>query len=559
MRLLRPLLLLVTATHGPRLLHACRTHADCTAGKYCDGNGNCFSCSYVSASDCDAMDDGLSPMGSCCTAQFLHACPSNPHVCSCQSHGDCAPGWYCSDAVAPGGAWTCRPCGSVGLSSSPPISPSRHSCPALGSRCCSRDYLRQCPSAPQRCSCTQHDDCVRGMYCAHGGYCRTCTDGVNSTHCASFDHDCCSAAFLEEQCNDPGFPAVNLYEAETNPRVDPHRCRSRMRWAPCPVGSQPNEARTACESCADGWSGPGGSLSDTCTQCNPGRAGTGGLCDTQCEENEQPTYNRLRCESCQSGRTSTDGTFCQCSEGFEPVGRDCHELQWIRWHAAGMIALLLIALELIGACAYSCVKHTVRTPLQAAMAMFERFSALPYPLAFVSVGVGATLCTIGTVYLFYCAAASCNLTPPIPLILFGGSLGGLGIRYLFSTGPRVLTVTCPAGVLGGAVLRVDDRGHPVLNPYGDPVVAAGPALNKILFSSYAVVVPEDVKPGQQFTICIESKAAETDGYWGLAELARCTCCKRSSNAVMQDYDYDDDDYFYDDDASISGPPTAAGP
>jgi len=99
----------------------------------------------------------------------------------------------------------------------------------------------------------------------------------------------------------------------------------------------------------------------------------------------------------------------------------------------------------------------------------------------------------------------------------------------------------------------------VLNPYGDPIVAAGPALNKILFSSYAVVVPEDVKPGQQFTICIESKAAETDGYWGLAELARCTCCKRSSNAVMQDYDYDDDDYFYDDDASISGPPTAAGP
>mgnify|MGYP003336213250 CR=1 FL=1 len=71
------------------------------------------------------------------------------------------------------------------------------------SRCCSRDYLRQCPSAPQRCSCTRHDDCVLGMYCAQGGYCRTCTEGVNSTHCASFDNDCCSAAFLEVQCNDP--------------------------------------------------------------------------------------------------------------------------------------------------------------------------------------------------------------------------------------------------------------------------------------------------------------------------------------------------------------------
>eukprot|EP01043_Picozoa_sp_COSAG02_P063685 COSAG02_NODE_9095_length_2333_cov_2.237243_2_plen_556_part_00 len=555
MRQLRALLPLITVLKGPQVL-ACQGHGDCNDGEYCDANGNCFSCTYVSASNCDAIDDGTSPMGSCCTAQFLHACPSNPRLCSCQRHTDCAAGWYCSDAVASGGALICRPCDNTAPSSSVPIPSNRRSCAAIGSRCCSRDYLRQCPSAPQRCSCTRHDDCVLGMYCAQGGYCRTCTEGVNSTHCASFDNDCCSAAFLEVHCNDPQFPAVNMYGLESNPRVDPHRCRSRMSWAPCPVGSQPNKERTACESCADGWSSLGGSLSDTCSRCEPGRAGTGGLCDIKCKENEQPTYNRLQCESCQSGRTSTDGTFCQCSGNFEPVGLDCHEVQWIRWRAAGLIALVLIASELIGACAYSCAKNNVRTPLQAAMVMADLFCASPHRSSFAAIGAGATLCGIGTVYLFYCAAAACNLTPPIPLILGGGFLCGLAIRHLFSIGPRIVTVTCPPGVLGGSVLRVDDRGQPVLNAYGDPIVDAGPALNRILFSSYAVRIPDDVIPGQQFTISIESKDPGPDGEWRWADLMRCNRCQRSSNAVMHDYDYD---YDYDYDDAVTKSPAAAGP
>ena len=475
-------------------------------------------------------------MGSCCTAQFLHACPTNPRLCSCQNHADCAAGWYCSDAVAPGGAWVCRPCEGTALSAAPAIPSDRRGCGALGSRCCSRDYLRQCPSSPQRCSCTRHEDCVLGMYCAQGGFCRTCTEGVNSTQCASFDNDCCSAAFLEVHCNDPQFPAVNLYEPETNPRVDPHSCRSRMRWAPCPVGWQPNEDRTACEPCVDGWSGPGGSLSGTCSQCEPGRAGTGGLCDIKCEENEQPTYNRMRCESCQAGRTSKDGTFCECGDGLEPVGLGCQELRWVRWGAIGFIAFLVIVLELIAVCSYSCVKHDARTPHQLVVATCGRLCASPEPLAFISVGVGATLCTIGVVYLFYCAAASCNLTPPIPLILFGGSLVGLAIRYLFSPGPRILTVTCPPGVLGGSVLRVDDSGQPVLNAYGDPIVNSGPALNKVLFSSYAVVVPDDVIPGQQFTVCVDlpEAASGNGGGWQFTKFVRSTCC--CSNTVMQDFD-----------------------
>eukprot|EP01046_Picozoa_sp_COSAG06_P016994 COSAG06_NODE_1140_length_10558_cov_34.662492_6_plen_541_part_00 len=507
------LVVLVHAAHG------CRTHGDCAAGKYCDANGNCFSCSFVSASNCDAIDNGVSSMGSCCTEQFLHACPANPRQCSCSEHSDCAPGWFCSDAVTPGGAWTCRPCSAAAL-------PDR--CAALGSRCCARDFLRQCPSAPQRCPCAQHADCVLGMYCAKGGMCRTCTEGVNTTHCASFDDDCCSAAFLNVHCNDPLFPAANLFVPETNPRVDPHRCQSRMRWAPCPVGHQPNADRSACEPCADGWSGPGGSLSGTCSQCEAGRAGTRGLCDSRCTENEQPTYNRLRCETCQAGRTSLDGAFCQCSEGFEPVGLQCQDLRWVRWQAAGLIAVLVIVMGCIGACVHGCIHNNVRSPLRAGVLMCERFCASAEPLAYAGVGLGTTLCMIGVAYFFYCAAASCNLSPPIPLILFGGSLGGAATCYLFSIGPRVLKVVCPPGVLGGTVLRVDDDGQPVLNSYGDPIVSAGSALTRVLYSSHAVVVPEDVIPGQQFTVRIGG--VSTPGH-----SVNRRCCKRR-NVVIDDFD-----------------------
>lgn len=97
----------------------------------------------------------------------------------------------------------------------------------------------------------------------------------------------------------------------------------------------------------------------------------------------------------------------------------------------------------------------------------------------------------------------------------------------------MLTVTCPPGVLGGSVLRVDDDGQPVLNPYGEPIVNAGPALNKVLFSSYAVVVPDDVVPGQQFTIRVEVDAYGKDSDRRLVSMARCSCCKRS-NVVMDD-------------------------
>lgn len=201
------------------LVQACDRHRDCGAGDYCDSNHNCFACSFVSGSSCDAMDDGgNTATGACCTEEFLHKCPANPRRCSCVEHADCAPGWFCSDAVPPGGAWTCRPCGAAALTSTPPLPAARRGCPALGSRCCGRDYLRQCPAAPQACPCSHHDDCVRGMYCAQGGLCATCSGGVNTTHCASFDADCCSAAFLRH-CDDPLFPRTNVNSIYTGLNV----------------------------------------------------------------------------------------------------------------------------------------------------------------------------------------------------------------------------------------------------------------------------------------------------------------------------------------------------
>lgn len=328
---------------------------------------------------------------------------------------------------------------------------------------------------------------------------------------------------------------------EANQRVDPSECSTRMRWAPCLVGYQPeSNAPTAehlyemsCERCADGKSGPGGSLSETCAHCGAGRAGTGGLCNSHCSVDEQPAYNRLRCESCKAGRSSPDGAFCQCDEGLETagVGRwgwplDCRDTRWIHWKAVGLIALGAVTVEAIGFCIYTCAvhDHLRSSPLRAGFFMCDWFCTSGSPVAFATVGLGVTACMVGFVYMVYCGTVGCNLIPPIPLILIGGTFIALSIVHLFSVGERLLKVTCPAGIAGGEILRVDDDGQAVLNPYGDPITD-GPALHRVLFSTHAVLVPEGILPGQQFNVWVGKEPSS----------GRCSCCCRRNGSIAAEY------------------------
>ena len=56
---------------------ACSTDADCPAGQYCDSRHNCdYYCSVeITPTRCNAAG------GDCCSAAFLHNCPSNPAHC----------------------------------------------------------------------------------------------------------------------------------------------------------------------------------------------------------------------------------------------------------------------------------------------------------------------------------------------------------------------------------------------------------------------------------------------------------------------------------------------
>lgn len=56
--------------------YRCTKPSDCPAQQYCDNGDNCYQCSYINPSRCDAVDR------ECCSAAFLRQCPSNPAGCA---------------------------------------------------------------------------------------------------------------------------------------------------------------------------------------------------------------------------------------------------------------------------------------------------------------------------------------------------------------------------------------------------------------------------------------------------------------------------------------------
>ena len=54
---------------------SCSKHADCPSGDYCDSGHSCYRCSYITPSECDAVD------GDCCSVAFRAQCTANPRGC----------------------------------------------------------------------------------------------------------------------------------------------------------------------------------------------------------------------------------------------------------------------------------------------------------------------------------------------------------------------------------------------------------------------------------------------------------------------------------------------
>jgi hypothetical protein len=122
---------------------SCSKHADCPSGDYCDSGHSCYRCSYITPSECDAVD------GDCCSVAFRAQCTANPRGCAgppppappapppppCTGPLDCPARQYCDFDH------TCYNCSYL----------SGGKCDAVNKDCCSRGFLSQCPSNPMHC------------------------------------------------------------------------------------------------------------------------------------------------------------------------------------------------------------------------------------------------------------------------------------------------------------------------------------------------------------------------------------------------------------------------
>ena len=68
-------LLLFIHSMGQVIL-TCNQQSDCYIGDYCSLYNMCYDCSYISPSDCDALNSD------CCSESFLKQCSTNPYQCS---------------------------------------------------------------------------------------------------------------------------------------------------------------------------------------------------------------------------------------------------------------------------------------------------------------------------------------------------------------------------------------------------------------------------------------------------------------------------------------------
>ena len=54
---------------------SCSSHSGCLTGQYCDSAYNCYTCSHITPSVCDAFD------ANCCSEAFLAQCTDDPAQC----------------------------------------------------------------------------------------------------------------------------------------------------------------------------------------------------------------------------------------------------------------------------------------------------------------------------------------------------------------------------------------------------------------------------------------------------------------------------------------------
>ena len=59
-----------------QVILTCDQQSDCYLGDYCSLYNMSYDCSYISPSDCDALNSD------CCSDSFLKQCSTNPYQCS---------------------------------------------------------------------------------------------------------------------------------------------------------------------------------------------------------------------------------------------------------------------------------------------------------------------------------------------------------------------------------------------------------------------------------------------------------------------------------------------
>ena len=94
---------------------SCSKPADCPSQMYCDDSHGCYKCSYITSSECDAVDR------TCCSAAFRKQCPSNPARCPGPPPPPGSTGWHLAQHDSTSCTTTCTALGMTCDASTPVV------------------------------------------------------------------------------------------------------------------------------------------------------------------------------------------------------------------------------------------------------------------------------------------------------------------------------------------------------------------------------------------------------------------------------------------------------
>eukprot|EP01043_Picozoa_sp_COSAG02_P019760 COSAG02_NODE_962_length_15608_cov_16.347692_2_plen_1076_part_00 len=288
----------------------------CAAGYVGDNCADTDPCTPTSPCLNDGTCDGSTGSAVCRCALGWHGDVCDAETDECGSN-PCANGGTCSDGD---NAYTCAcDTGHSGDNCEEVVDPcTPNPCQNSGTCSAGDDGSATCTCAAgyfgDLCN-TDIDECEPAP-CLNGG---ECSDGVNEYTCA------CAEGYGGDNC-----------------QCGPSDIVSDGECTPCADGKTSNSGKTACEDCAEGFAGTGGTCeqcaagtkanpptqSTSCEDCTEAEAGTDGTC-APCEAGKHATNDRTSCDLCGAGQyrsgDDTTGSCVQCPPGSHPNGgsTDC--------------------------------------------------------------------------------------------------------------------------------------------------------------------------------------------------------------------------------------------